>query len=85
LLQRLAGRAIEVIAHRLEQGEEPATVIAEVLETVFGDVPASYGSDRAPGSPDTGPDQVIALIEDPDRRAEIVAAALRILTVEGGG
>jgi hypothetical protein len=80
LLRELAADAIEAISRRLERGEDPESVVTEVIEIVFGRLPASYGSDRAPGRGDTAPEQVIALIEDPDRRERIVAAVLRLLT-----
>jgi hypothetical protein len=83
LLRQLAALAIELMARRIEQGDEPAVVAAEVLRTVFGSLPASSGSDRAPGTGETGPDQVIALIEDPARLDRIVAAVVRLLPGRG--
>jgi hypothetical protein len=82
LLRRLAGVAIEVITQRLRNGDEPATVIAEVIEIVFGRMPASYGAERDPISGDTAPDQIMALIDDPAHRDRIIAAVLRVIAGE---
>ena len=80
LLRQLAALAIDVLAQRIERGEEPAVVASEVLRTVFGSMPAGYGSDQVPGTGETGPDQVVALIEDPDRMDRIVAAVIELLS-----
>jgi hypothetical protein len=64
---------------RIEQGEEPEEVVAEVVHTVFGGVPASADLDRTPDSGETGPEQAIALINDPDRLDRIVATVAALI------
>ncbi len=79
LLRQLAALAIDVLAQRIERGEDPAVVASEVLRTVFDGMPAGYGSDQVPGTGETGPDHVVALIEDPARMDRIVAAVIELL------
>jgi hypothetical protein len=78
LLQELAAVAIDLIVHRINNGEDPAEVVSDVLATVFGPVSAS-GLDRPPGTSDPEPEQVISLIADPARLAEIVAAVIELI------
>ena len=83
LLRQLASVAIDVMAHRIGRGEDPAVVAAEVLRLVFGGVPASAALDRPPDTDEPGPDQVLALIDDPARLDRIVAAVVEILRDSG--
>jgi hypothetical protein len=85
LLGELASRAIDVMTHRIGHGERPEDVVAEVLGVVFGAVPISCDLDRLPGAAPAGPDQVVALIDDPDRLHRIVAEVIRILRGPSGG
>lgn len=78
-LSELAARAVELIVSRVRRGEEPAPVVAEVLRTVFGDVPVSADLDRTPDAGETGPEQVIALIDDPARLKGIIAAVVALV------
>ena len=78
-LSELAARAVELIAGRVRRGEEPALVVAEVLRTVFGDVPVSADLDRPSGAGKTGPEQVIALIDDPARLEEIITVVVALV------
>lgn len=79
VLSQLASVAVEALALRLGRGEDPALVVGSVLRTVFGSVPAGYDSDRAPGRGETGPERVLALLDDPQQRERIVAAVLELL------
>jgi hypothetical protein len=80
LLNELAARAIELIGTRIRQGEEPVTVVSEVLHIVFGGVPVSDGRDRPLGAGETGPEQVITLIGDPARLDRIVASVVALVS-----
>ncbi|GIE35188.1 hypothetical protein Ait01nite_082330 [Actinoplanes italicus] len=80
LLRQLAARAIEVMEQRITRGEDPAVVVADVLRKVFGDVPAAYGADVAPGTGEAGPDQVLVLIDDPDRMDRITATVIELIS-----
>jgi hypothetical protein len=79
LLHELAARAIELIDIRLERGQDVGEAVAEVLHAVFGEVPASDGLDRTPDAGETGPEQVISLIDDPDRLERIIADVVALL------
>jgi hypothetical protein len=79
LLTQLAALAIEVMTARIGRGENPAVVAEQVLRTVFGAVPASYDLDRAPSSGITGPEQVTALIGDPERFDRVLAEVISLL------
>lgn len=77
LLSGLAAAAIDAIRHRVRLGEKPIDVVPEVLETVFGGAPATVGD--VPGRGVSGPEQVMALITDPDRLDRIVATLIDLL------
>jgi hypothetical protein len=79
LLQQLAAAAIDLITTRIDGGEDPTEVVPDVLGTVFGPVPASYGLDRPPGASESDPERVVPLISDPARLAEIIAAVLKLM------
>lgn len=79
LLRQLASIAIDAMSARLELGQEPAVVVAEVLQVVFGSMPDALGPDRAPGPGQAGPDRVLALIGEPEQLDRIVTAVLRVL------
>lgn len=85
LLQELATTAIELITRRIDRGEDPAVVVPDVLVTVFGAVPASYGLDRSPTAIDAGPDpeQVTVLIADSARLDLVIATVLSLMLPAG--
>ncbi|MDG4762876.1 hypothetical protein O7632_01910 [Solwaraspora sp. WMMD406] len=72
LLQELAAVALDVITQRVDRGDDPRAVVAEVVTTVFGTLPTVAGLDRLPGEEPAGAELVAALIEDPQRREQIV-------------
>jgi hypothetical protein len=53
-------------------------VLGEVLNTVFGRLPAAHDMDRAPGA-DDDTDHVLALINDPARFGRIKATITELL------
>jgi hypothetical protein len=77
-LRELAARAIDLIAARVARGEKPSDVVPETLTAVFGEIPASHGMDRAPGTGGDA-DEVVALIGQPARLRRIIAAVVRLL------
>lgn len=79
LLQQLATAAIELITSRIDSGEDPAEVVPGVLGTVFGPVPASHSLNRPPGAPDSDSEQVITLISDPVRLAEVTTMIIKLM------
>lgn len=79
LLLELATQAIALMRHRVDAGQDVHTVVVDVLGTVFGALPASHGLDRACGDDPAGPDQVVALIGDPDRLDHIVVTVVDLL------
>ncbi|GAB2568218.1 hypothetical protein Aab01nite_43740 [Paractinoplanes abujensis] len=79
-LSEFAARAVELIVRRLARGEDPATVVFEVLHTVFGDPSAASDLDQPPGAGESGPDQVISLINDPEHFERIVARVLAVVS-----
>jgi hypothetical protein len=78
-LQELAARAIDLIARRVGRGEKPAEVVPEVLGTVFGEIPASHGLDRVPGTDQDGPGEVVTLLGEPARLRRVIATVIRLL------
>jgi hypothetical protein len=84
LLRELAARALDLIVTRVEEGGKPAEVVAAVLRTVFGGVPASIDLDRAPDAGRTGPEQVVALIDEPARLDRIVATVVALMSGRPG-
>ncbi|RSM64713.1 hypothetical protein DMB66_18880 [Actinoplanes sp. ATCC 53533] len=80
LLNELAARAIELLDIRIGRGQEPDEAVSEVLHAVFGGVPCSDGLDRTPDAGETGPEQVISLIGDPDRLDRIIAVVVTLLS-----
>jgi hypothetical protein len=80
LLQELAALAIDVITHRVNRGEDPCQVAAEVLAVVFGSPPpASQDLDRLPGDETAGTGLAADLIGDPQRLDCIVATVVELL------
>ena len=79
LLTELAAAALAVLYRRVERGEPLEEVAFEVLNTVFGELPASHDMDRAPGAGDET-DQVLALINDPARLDRIKATIVELLS-----
>ncbi|GIF73003.1 hypothetical protein [Asanoa siamensis] len=79
LMLALAAAAVDLIEARIDAGEEPHIVVTEVVRAVFGGLPAGHDLDRAPGADPAGPDQVVALISDPDRLNRVVEAVLELL------
>jgi hypothetical protein len=55
-------------------------VVQQVIEAMFG-APTSeaVGYDDAPGDGPTGPEQAVALVQDPVRRRKIIAAVIPLL------
>jgi hypothetical protein len=83
LLTELAALAIDVMARRIDDGEEPVQVVREVLGTVFGALPASHHLDRSPGDNPAGPELAAALISDPARLERIVATVVDLFRGRG--
>ncbi len=79
VLNELAARALQLVAVRIGRGQEAGEAVVEVLRVVFGEVPSSDGLDRTPDAGETGPDQVISLIDEPGRLHRIVAAVVALL------
>lgn len=80
LLLELAIQAIALMKRRVNAGEDLHAVVSDVLNTVFGALPASYDLDRLTGDELAGPDQVVALIDDPDRLRRIAATVVELLS-----
>lgn len=83
LLLELASRAIALMERRVAAGEDVHVVATEVLEAVFGAVPVSHDLDCLPGHEPAGPDQVVALISDPERLRRVVASVVGLLQRRG--
>ncbi|MFI6232724.1 hypothetical protein ACIBD9_04070 [Micromonospora sp. NPDC050784] len=79
LLLELASQAIALMKHRMDSGDDLHDLVAEVLGTVFGALPAAHGLDRRPGDSPADPEQVEALIGDSDRLNRIVETVVELL------
>ena len=77
-MRELAHLAMTAMRTRLRAGEDPATVVAEVIEVAFGGgaVPALDG---APRLSDTAGYHVGRILRDQDRIRDIVAAVLAVV------
>jgi hypothetical protein len=80
LLDALAAEAIEVLTLRIQRGDDPKTVVVEVLTTVFGAFPVEI--DQTPGAAPSAPDQVVALIRDEEVLNRIVATIFDLIRPE---
>ena len=78
LLLELAAVAIDLVSYRLNQGEDVAVAVPDVLRIVFGEVPSSYGLARPPATGETGPEQAAILVTDPARRSRIIATVIEL-------
>jgi hypothetical protein len=81
LLDALAAEAIDVLSLRLQRGDDPRAAVVEVLTTVFGALPVEV--DQAPGTAESTPDQVVALIRDEETLNRIVTTVLDLIHPEG--
>lgn len=79
VLQELAALAIDVITRRVDRGEEPRVVAAEVLTVVFGSRADAGDLDRLPGEDQTGADLAADLIDDPQRLERVIATVVGLL------
>ncbi|MEV4134941.1 hypothetical protein AB0J72_22540 [Dactylosporangium sp. NPDC049742] len=77
-MRELAHLAMTAMRTRLRAGEDPATVVAEVIAVAFGDgaVPALDGGPRLS---DTAGDHVGRILRDQGRIRDIVAAVLAVV------
>jgi hypothetical protein len=79
LLRELASWAIDVMARRIGGAERLEDLVTEVLGAVFGAAPLAYDLDQPPGTTPGGADEVVALIQDPERLDRIVRAVVEII------
>jgi hypothetical protein len=78
-LTGVAAAAVEAICERIGHGEEPRTVVADVLRKTFGADDPADGIDRVPGSEPAHAERVRRMIEDPAELDRIVDTALKAL------
>jgi hypothetical protein len=78
-LAKLASAAVDAIADMLRRGEDPATVVHSVLQTVFGGGTGAEGLDRIPGTGPAEDERVVALVADPETIDRITKTVLKIL------
>jgi hypothetical protein len=74
LLSELAAAAIDAIADRIARGEDPRTVVEDIVRTVFGAGTGADEMDRVPGAGSAG-----ALFADKESVNRIVGRVLAIL------
>jgi hypothetical protein len=75
----LAALAVDVVAARLERGDDPRTAVVEVVETLFGAGTAADVLDRMPGQDGVDHDIITARLADPRTVDRIVAVVLDLL------
>lgn len=79
-LVSLAVAAIGRLTGGLSRGEDPRTVVVDVLTSIFRSSTGSEDLDRCPGADDGIDDRVAAILTDPVAIARIVAAVRDILS-----
>lgn len=79
----LAAVAVVAIEARLARGEDPQTVVVDVLTTVFGSGVGAEDLDRRPGETPTIDERIVARLTDQATIDRIVAVVLEILADKG--
>jgi hypothetical protein len=82
LLRELAAAAIDTLRHRVRRGDGLKEAVVEVVETMFGALPAAHDLDRIPGAGPVVPERAVALINDPAALERIMTAVLGLLSEE---
>jgi len=78
-LAGLAADAIYAIQARLGRGEDARTVVVDVIRTMFCSDLGTPALSRAPHRAPDGDEAVLVLLDDPERVARVVEAALGIV------
>ncbi|MBB5869648.1 hypothetical protein F4553_003027 [Allocatelliglobosispora scoriae] len=82
-LMELAATAVDVIAHRLAQGEDITTIAAEVVKKVFCLGTGAGDIDRAPLEGRTDDEQISTFMTDPAVIQRIIDAVHSIAALQG--
>jgi hypothetical protein len=83
LLSEFAGLAIGAMAVRMARGEDPRTVVVDILRTMFGSGTGAEQMDRPPGAGSVEDESALATLGDPHAVDRIVREVLDILGIHG--
>jgi hypothetical protein len=75
----LAATAIDAIAARLDRGEDPRTVVVEIIQAVFGSGTGADGMDQPPGEGCADDESALRALADPATVDRIVNEILTIV------
>jgi hypothetical protein len=80
-LSGLAARALDTIARRLSNAEDPTTAVPEVLRSVFGDPDGRHDIDRPPLTAPEYEERVATVLASPAATDRLIAAVRRELGI----